>query len=67
MKRSDALTLSEQLHRLSTGDALLLTELDNALSPAEQSALRSAMRECGKRWAVDFAFVIRDRKKGAAA
>ena len=66
MNRQDALNVLSALHRLAKADETLLIELNNNLSPAEQSVLRSCLQECGKRWGEGQALMPRGRTKGAS-
>jgi len=63
MTRKEALEFISTVRRLAQADATLLAELNTNLSPAEQSVLRSFLREAGETWAIDYSFQV--RTKGA--
>lgn len=64
MTREDALLFVARVRALSLHDSVFCHELAQQLSPAEQSVLRSYLREAGSTFATDFALEPRCRKKG---
>ena len=64
MMREDALLFVKHVRALTLRDAEFCRELSLCLSPAEESTLRSYLREAGETFATDFALVPRGRAKG---
>jgi hypothetical protein len=66
MTRNEALLFVERVRALGLRDSVLCHELAQQLSPAEQSALRSFLREAGAAYNVDYALNPEVRTKGAS-
>jgi hypothetical protein len=66
MDRAEALLFVARVRALSVKDSTFCKELAQQLSPAEESTLRSHLREAGGSFATDFALVPRGRAKGAS-
>ena len=64
MNRDEALLFVARVRALSVKDSAFCKELARQLSPAEESTLRSHLREAGETFAADFALVPSGRAKG---
>jgi hypothetical protein len=65
MSREDALEFVQQVHDLSKRDTTFCRELASQLTEAEQSVLRSFLREAGHEFDWNWALDPRERSKGA--